>query len=62
MRQSENQVHRSAHILEQSLLTAHDLFTGEDLRVEDDAKTTQLSEDRSIPSGAYQVALPSDGG
>ena len=62
MTPSENQVHRSAHLLEQSLLTAHDLFTGEDLRVEDDVKTTQLSEDRSIPSGAYQVALPSDGG
>lgn len=53
---SENQLRRAAHLLEQSILTAHDLFTGEDLRAEDDIKTTQLNEDRAIPSGAYQIA------
>lgn len=50
-----NQVNLPVALLSASVATAKDLFTGDTLRSETNPKTTQLSEDSSIPSSGYKA-------
>ncbi len=49
-----NQAGKEAPLLNDSVLTAKDLFTGENVRVEASGKTTNLSEDATV-AGNYKV-------
>jgi hypothetical protein len=48
-------VGREMTLLNETVLTAHDLFTKENLRATSSPKTTSLLEDDSLPAGAFQV-------
>jgi hypothetical protein len=51
----ENQAGEALKLLNESTLTAKDLFTGLNIEVKNKEKNTEISEDTTIPSSQFSV-------